>query len=444
MIDYEYRIRLPGGEIRHLHGQGRTMSDEDGTKLRITGICADITERRQAEQALAERSAVLELALDTADLGVWHRDLDSDTGTMSPRIWTMLGLEARSGWHTREEFLGAVHPDDRARVERDWVAKSPTQLGVPYDIEYRVQWPDGSVRHISSRRMLVVAPEVNIRRVIGIHADVTAARRANQAQADSDARMRLAMDAADIGVFEINAARQGYWSDRAWRMPGLEPRDGLSPLVETMPLIHPDDRPLVENHLQWQFDSPNDTVHELEYRVALADGTIRHVMSRSTTQRAPHGALLKIVGVNMDITERRRADDLLRRSEARFRLAIETAQLGVWDYDPITAETVWSARMWQMRGLPAVDAPVTSEDIVASTHPQDRARVEASVRAQRAGLRQGVIDHEYRVVQPDGSERLVLSRSIAFHDAAGQVQQVIGVNQDITDQRAAETALRES
>ena len=444
VIDYEYRIRLPGGEIRHLHGQGRTMTGEDGTKLRITGICADVTERRQAEQALAERSAVLELALDTADLGVWHRDLGSDTGTMSPRIWTMLGLEPRNGWHTREEFLGAVHPDDRARVERDWVAKSPTQLGVPHDIEYRVQWPDGSVRHISSRRMLVMAPEVNTRRVIGIHADVTETRRANQALADSEARMRLAVDAADIGVFEINAARQGYWSDRIWRMRGLEPREGIPSAEESLSLVHPEDRASLLRNRQVQLDSPAGFVSEHEYRVVWANGTVRHVMSRSITQRDANGALVKIVGINIDITERRRADDLLRRSEARFRLAIETAQLGVWDYDFATDETIWSARMWQVRGLPAVDAPVTVEQIIGSTHPQDRVRLEAAVRAQRAGLRQGVIDHEYRVVHPDGSERLVRSRSLAVHNAAGQVQQVIGVNQDITDQRAAETALRES
>ncbi len=443
-IDYEYRIRLPGGEIRHLHGHGRTQRDEDGTPQRITGICTDVTERRQAEQALVERSAVLELAMDTADLGVWHRDLESDTGTMSPRIWTMLGLEPRSGWHTREEFLGAVHPDDRARVERDWVAKSPTQLGVPYDIEYRVQWPNGSVRHISSRRMQVMASEMNIRRVIGIHADVTETRRANQALADSEARMRLAVDAADIGVFEINAARQGYWSDRIWRMRGLEPREGIPSAEESLSLVHPEDRASLLRNRQEQLDSPAGFVSEHEYRVVWANGTVRHVMSRSITQRDANGALVKIVGINIDITERRRADDLLRRSEARFRLAIETAQLGVWDYDFTTDETIWSARMWQVRGLPAVDAPVTVEQIIASTHPQDRARVEASVRAQRAGLRPGVIDHEYWVVQPDGSERLVRSRSDAIHDADGRLLQIIGVNQDITDQRAAETALRES
>ncbi|MCX7378810.1 MAG: PAS domain-containing protein [Alphaproteobacteria bacterium] len=444
-IDYEYRIRLPSREIRHLHGQGRTQRGEDGTKLRITGICADVTERRQAEQALVERSAVLELAVDTADLGVWHRDLDSDTGTMSPRIWTMLGLEPRGGWHTREEFLGAVHPDDRARVERDWVAAPPPEHGVPVEIEFRVQWPDGSVRHLSSRRMLVTAQDGQVRRVVGVHADVTKARRATQALADSEARMRLAVDAADIGVFEYNpTVGNGYWSDRTWRMRGLEPRPTLPSSAETAALVHPEDRESVRRNVQLQADNPDGATNEHEYRIVRADGTIRHVLSRSITQHDLSGALVKVVGINIDITERRRAERLIQRSEARFRLAIETAQLGVWDYDPITAETVWSARMWQMRGLPAVDAPVTIEDIVASTHPQDRARVEEAVRAQRAGLRPGVIDHEYWVVQPDGSERLMRSRSVAIHEASGQLQQIIGVNQDITDQRAAETALRES
>ena len=445
VIEYEYRIRLPGGEIRHLNGQGRTLRGEDGTALRITGICADVTERRLAAQALAERSAILELAVDTADLGIWYRDLDSDTGTMSKRIWAMLGLEPRAGWHTREEFLGAVHPDDRARVERDWVAAPLIQHGVPQDIEYRVQWPDGSVRHISSRRMLVIAPEMNVRRVIGIHTDVTEARRATQALADSEARMRLAVDAADIGIFEFNAnTGEGYWSDRVWRMRGLEPRAGLPSPAETAALVHAEDRASAVANKEQQMNSPDGAGNEQEYRVVWADGTIRHLMSRSITQRDANGALVKVVGINIDITERRRADDMIRRSEARFRLAIETAQLGVWDYDPATAETVWSARMWEMRGLPAVDAPVTIDGIIATTHPQDRPRIEAAVLAQRAGERPGVIDHEYRLIRPDGSERRVRSRSVAIHDAAGQLQQIIGVNQDITEQHAAETALREN
>ncbi len=443
-INYEYRIRLPGGEIRHLHGQGRTQRDEDGSPLRITGICADVTQRREAERALTERTTLLELAIGAADLGYWHRDLERNTGVLSPRILRMLGLEPRALWHTAEEFLSAIHPEDRARVKRDWI-DAPVQPGAtPSAIEYRVQLQDGTVRHLLSHRAVVETAEGEGRRIVGITADVTEARRATQALADSEARMRLAVDAADIGVFEINAARQGYWSDRIWRMRGLEPREGIPSAEESLSLVHPEDRASLLRNRQAQLDSPAGFVSEHEYRVVWANGTVRHVMSRSITQHDANGALVKIVGINIDITERRRAEDLLRRSEARFRLAIETAQLGVWDYDPITAETIWSARMWQMRGLPAVDAPVTIEDIVASTHPQDRARLEEAVRAQRAGLRPGVIDHEYWVLQPDGSERLVRSRSVAIHDATGRLQQVIGVNQDITDQRAAETALRES
>ena len=443
-IDYEYRIRLPGGEIRHLHGQGRTQRGEDGTKLRITGICADVTERRQAERASTERTTLLELAIGAADLGYWYRDLDRNTGVFSPRILAMLGLEPGNHSVTAEVFLRTIHPEDRARVQRDWIDAPVRPGATPSAIEYRVQLPDGTVRHLLSHRALVEAAEEQGRRIVGIAADVTEARRANQALVDSEARMRLAVDAADIGIFEFNAAGQGYWSERNWRMRGLEPRNTIPSFDETAALVHPEDREEAVRNKRWQIESPDGTITEHEYRVLRHDGTIRHLMSRSITQRDAEGALIKVVGINLDITERRRADDLLRRSEARFRLAIETAQLGVWDYDPITAETIWSARMWQMRGLPAVDAPVTIEDIVAATHPQDRARVEESVRAQRAGLRPGVIDHEYWVVQPDGSERLVRSRSVAVHEASGQLLQIIGVNQDITDQRAAETALRES
>ena len=437
-----HRVLWPDGTVRHIMSRAITRHDSDGRLLHVFGINLDVTESRRAAEAVKESETRLRLASEAADLGIWDIDLVAGRRTISPRMWRMFGLEPREGAPERSELLAVVLPADHGILHKAWAEIAAGEDVIDY--EYRVRLPDGEIRHLHGQGRTMRDADGRPLRITGISADVTEARRATQALADSEARMRLAVDAADIGVFEFHSRDgTGYWSERNWRMRGLQPHEGIPTFDEAENLVHPEDRASATRARHKQLGNPDGGITEHEYRLVWTDGTVRYVLSRSITRRSPDGTLLKVVGINIDVTARRMADQLIMRSEARFRLAIETAQLGVWDYDPATGGSVWSARMCEIRGLPAKDSPITLAEILATTHPDDRARMAAQVQAQRDGLRPGATETEYRVIRPDGTVRLVLSRSVAIHDAAGRLLQVLGVNQDITDQRAAEAALQE-
>lgn len=441
-IETEYRVVWPDGSVHHILSRTLARHDDQGRLQDVFGINLDVTGVRHAIQALETSETRLRLASEAADLGIWDIDLVAGQRMISPRMWRMLGFEPREGAPERSELLDVVLPADHGALRQAWAEIAAGKDVIDY--EYRVRLPGGEVRHIHGQGRTVCNAQGRPLRITGISADVTEARRATQALADSEARMRLAVDAADIGVFEFHSRDgTGYWSERNWRMRGLQPREGIPTFAEAENLVHPEDRASATRARHKQLGNPDGGITEHEYRLVWADGTVRHVLSRSITRRSPDGSLLKVVGINIDVTARRLADQRIMRSEARFRLAIETAQLGVWDYDPATGTSVWSDRMREIRGLPPSDSPMTLAEILATTHPEDRGRMAAQVQAQRDGQRPGATETEFRIVRPDGTERLVQSRSVAIHNAEGRLLQVLGINQDITDQRAAEAELRE-
>ncbi len=440
-----FRGVMMNGDIRHIQATRVFLRGPSGRISRTIGVFADITERLMREREIAEREARFRLAIDAADLGMFTIDLPTGALERSDRMLQMLGWPVTPEERHRPYDVPSLHPDDAAKVLADREAWVRGGAQGRHRATYRVWHRDGSIRHLEVLQLAERDPEGQPVRIVAAVRDQTEMHLAAQALQDSEARMRLAVEAADIGVFEYDVETgDGYWSDRAWRMRGLEPRDGILAPEKVMALVHPDDLARTQHTVDIRAAQSDGTSHEHEFRVVWADGTIRHILSRSLTRRGADGQGVKVIGVNIDITERILATRRIERSEARFRLAIETANLGVWDYDPATDETVWSPRMWEIRGLEASAEPVPLDAIAATTHPDDRTWITDEILSQRAGQHRGLVEREYRVVHPDGSVRIVLSKSITIHDAAGRLQQVIGVNQDITAQRSVEQALRDN
>ena len=138
----------------------------------------------------------------------------------------------------------------------------------------------------------------------------------------------------------------------------------------------------------------------------------------------------------------------LRMAAERAALAVRSVGVGTWALDLQTGASLWDAQMWALRGLAACHPALDEAERLACLHPDDRAQAEATMRAAIASG--AALDHEFRVIWPDGSVRWLASRSIEWHDDEGRRQR-IGVNWDVSDkhgnqaaQQEREIALRES
>lgn len=443
-LGFEYRAVWPDGTVRWLHSEGRSLCDAQGRVVRMLGLVTDVTAQREAEIALLDRTTTLQLAIEAAELGVLEYDPVTREGHWSEEAWRMRGLVPRAGLPTQAEVIACVHPDDREAAE----ARIQSQLSVPdggrLDAEFRVVWPDGTVRHILLRAVLHRS-EDGTARVFGINMDVTERRTAAQALEASEARLRLAVEAAEMGVFEFDPeSRTGYWSERIWRMRGLEPQPGTLSFEQVIDLVHPADRESVAARMRQQFAAPDGERGEYEFRIVRPDGAVRYIHSRAVTQRRRDGGLHRLFGINIDITERRIAAQALEESEARLRVASEAAALGVFQVNMPEGAGHWSDQMWRIRGLEPRPGLPGSDLAVATVHPEDRDVVRGLRKAAASWLHGEAMRQQFRVVRPDGTQRHVASYAVALHGREEGGFSLVGVNLDITEQVEREQALRES
>ncbi len=201
--DFEFRHRLATGELRDVQVYSGTV--QAGERTLLQSIIIDMTERKQAEQALRESEERLRLALDAAGAGTWEWDIRTDRNVWSDELWTLYGLEPGSCEPSYETWVQAIHPEDRAEAMR--VANEAMQAGKDLDFEWRVLGRDHTVRWIMSRGRPLRDPEGRLERYIGIVVDITERK---QAEAERERLMAAIEQAGEVIVITDASARIQY------------------------------------------------------------------------------------------------------------------------------------------------------------------------------------------------------------------------------------------
>jgi PAS domain S-box-containing protein len=160
----------------------------------------------------------------------------------------------------------------------------------------------------------------------------------------------------------------------------------------------------------------------------------------SRMHRARYEALIQ--AQQREAIERQRAEDALRTSEQRLRIALEAARMGTWEWDMQTNRVVWSPGLEALHGLQPGAFPGTFEAYERDIHPDDRQRVLDAI--NRAVENGGDHHVEYRIVLPNGGMRWVEGRGTLARDASGRPVRMIGVCMDVTERKRAEEAMHES
>ncbi len=154
--------------------------------------------------------------------------------------------------------------------------------------------------------------------------------------------------------------------------------------------------------------------------------------------RDPQGNLIGLVGVGRDVTQVRRQSEKLRERESMLAKAQEIAHVGSWRWDPQSDAVEWSEEMYRIYGIEPMQFEGTSASVIANAvHPDDRARLEMANEQARQGT---LTPLEYRVVHPDGQERVVWAEGEFLRDANGNPLSMVGVVQDITERKRAQAA----
>ncbi len=237
-------------------------------------------------------------------MGIWDYDFRTGRLTASPMFRQNLGLapDADISW---EQLQGAIHPEDRMR--RQSALDHAIATGAEFDIEYRVMRPDGSTGWLHKRATVEYAADGRALRIAGVSFDVTAQHSAQQRIELSEASLRLAADAADIGTWDLDIATDTLtWSDRTRRMFGISPGRAVS-MADFYSGLHPDDLQATSAAFATAFDPELRATYDVEYRtVGKEDGVVRWVAAKGRGLFAD-GVCRRAIGTAIDITARKQA-----------------------------------------------------------------------------------------------------------------------------------------
>ena len=405
----------------------------------VIALVEDITEKIQADRALRESEQRFTLAEKAAHLAIWDRDLRTNLIATSGEYNRMYGLAADHPALEYENWLDLIHPEDRERV-REHNRDTVTRTNI-WDEEFRVVWPDGSVHWLLGKGTVFRDDTGHPVRIAGVNLDITERKRAEAALRESEARLRLAQQAASIGTFDwsiqtgINA-----WTPELEAMYGLRPGGFSGKQSDWENLVHPDDRAAVLKRVKESFETR--TPSEGEWRVIWPDGSVHWLAGRWQVFGDAAGTPLRMMGVNIDVTDRKYMEEALRQSEERFRLAVRATNDAIWDIDLVSGTVHWNETYAALYGRP----PETSNSWqwwIDCIHPEDCERTSSGLRSAIDGG-ESTWTSEYRFKRVDGGWAYIYDRAYIARDASGNAWRVIGAMQDLTERKRAEAALRES
>src|SRR5690242_14126150 len=298
--------------------------DESGAVAGLFGACIEITEQVLAERrqvaAFERERAVREIEMrfheiaDAAPVLIWISD-SSKACVWFNRPWlefTGRTMEQQIG----EGWMHDVHPDDVARCTATYHAAFDRRER--YHSEYRLRRADGEWRIVEDTGVPRFATSGAFRGYVGSCVDVTDQRAAVQALRASEEQLRLATEAAEIGLWDVDVITGTlFWPPRVKAMFGISPDIAVS-MDDFYAGLHADDRDATSAAFAAALDPARRALYDVEYRtVGKEDGVIRWVAAKGRGVFDRDGRCIRVIGTAIDITARREAEDALRESDRR-------------------------------------------------------------------------------------------------------------------------------
>jgi PAS domain S-box-containing protein len=426
---YEHPFRLiidNKEETRYFNLVCQPYYESDRTRAAgVLAFVSDVTDKMKAKRALRESNERFEAAIEAINGVLWTNNAEGEM------VGEQKGWAALTG-QTFDEYQNygwsqAVHPEDAAATVAAW--NEAVNERKPFIYEHRVRVYNATWQTFSVRAIPLMNEDDSIREWVGVHTDITDQQKTAQQLRESEQRFRNLADDSPMFVFIIQPdelATVNYWN-RIWlTYTGQTNIEALGRAWDG--IIHPDDISTV-----MEFYTPAFTNRESYFipsvRVKRHDNKYRWHAFKGNPRYLPNGEFNGYVGVGFDIHEQKLAEEALKQSEERTRLAVEAARMGTFEINIAEQTMIYSARAAEIFDLdPTEHWPynVFTEAIYADDrHIRNLAHEEAKLT--------GELFYESRIVLPDSTIRFVrLNGKYLYRDLTPFL---IGTIIDITDEK---------
>src|SRR5467141_3419363 len=442
--EVEGRFRRFDGEFRWFLFRGSPLRDRSGKVAKWYGTNTDLEERKRAEDALRKSEERWRSVFENSAIGVALTDLNRRFLATNHVFQAMVG-------YTEEElrtvnFLDLTHEDYR---QANWTLITELVEGKrrQFQIEKKYRRKDGSSIWVSNNVSLVPGTERVPRFIMALSEDITQRKRAEDALQRSEGYLAEAQKLTRTGSWAAHVHQMEnlywtnvYWSEELFRIFGFDPNPTPPSEVEIVGRLHPEDvlhnKPLVDQAIRGRSD------FEVDYRLLLPNGAAKyiHVVGHPVVNAS--GDVIEIVGTAMDVTERKRAEDALRESEAFLLEAQRLTRTCSWRHEVLSGKVTVSAEGLLMYGIEPDDDASSVDFYHSRKHPKDRPEAEQAYAA--ALLRKTEFEADFRIVLPDGTIKNIRSIGHPILDERGDVVEFVGASIDVTEHHRARADLEKA
>jgi len=430
--DFSFRVRNAAGEYRWFLSRAEPLRASDGTLLYWIGVNLEIDDAKRAEEALQQNQLYLTEGQRLTHMGSWAFN-PAGFEYWSSELFRIHGLDPSGKPPTVEEYLVLVHPEDRAFMEQGITTMLVDHRA--FDFTKRIVRPDGKIRMVRCVGVPVTRGGT-FQRFVGTGMDVTEQERLTEELRLSEHYLSEGERLAHMGSWAFNPSGFfDHWSHELFQIYGLNPEKEPPSLEGYLACIHPQDREFMRSLIERMISEALGC--DVTKRIVRPNGELRYIRCVGTPV-VENGALQRIVGTAMDVTEHELLTQELRRREAYLAEAQRLSQTGSFGWKPDTGEIVWSDETYRIFEYdhavkPAIDL------LVQRVHPEDRPDFLNVIESASAGATQ--FEHTYRWLLPDGSVKHVHALAHALQDASGN-REFVGAATDVTPIKRAEEELR--
>jgi PAS domain S-box-containing protein len=474
----DYRIVLHDGAIKHIHGVGHPVLDETGNIIEYVGTDVDVTEQHEASAALQRafeqiKGEQTELRWMTDAIASYIYVLSPDGkplyANQTVLDYTGLSLEDLQKEDHRARIL---HPEEVERLRE--ARREALARGVPFENEQRGLGKDGKYRWFLVRYNPLRDDQGHIIRWYATGTDIEDRKQAEQALRKSEERWRSVFENSAIGVALTDLSGRFLATNHVYQtMLGYTEEElrALSFLDVTHEDYHEANRALVTELLE-----EKRRQFQMEKKYLCKDGSSIWVRNNISLVPGTESVPRFVMALSEDITERKRAEEALRRSEAYLAEGQRLAKTGSWAYDPNIERTIyWSEESRRIFGSdPQGGYLPDAEEFFRLVHPEDRdrfrERIKKAIREKAdfaidyrivppdgtvkhihtighpvlddAGNVMDDFDTEYRLLLPNGTTKYIHAVGHPVMNASGDVIELVGTAMDVTEQHEASAALQ--
>jgi PAS domain S-box-containing protein len=403
-----------------------------GNKRRFVAIVLDITERKKAEENIRLVNERLQLATLATNLGIWDWDVVNNSLIWDKTMYSIFGVDEYKFTGAYEAWAATVHPDDIAKGHED--VQSALNDGKKFDVEFRIVWPDKSVRYIKGDAIVIRDNAGKPLRMIGTNHDITERIKAEKEIRDSDKKRRLIMNGSLDAIISINTdGNITFWNLQAEIIFGWKEAEVMGqPLSE---LIIPEQfRKYHKEGMKHYLETGEEKILNKLMELKAINRKGKEFPIELTIIDIQQGQELFFTAFLRDITKRKNAEEELKFKANLLstigQAAIATDLSGVVNYWNKAAESIYGWSLEEAVGQNIMD--------LTTLDPNKEKAMQIMERLKKGETWSG----NFKMQKKNGTDFIALVSNSPVYDENNILSGIIGVSTDVTQQIKNEELLK--